>query len=65
MAQQNAQAIQNSFAQTKELESRLTIRQAELNQQTALENANKTFQMDMADFNEKSIWTSTWRLTFS
>ena len=52
LAQQNAQAIQNSFAQTKELESRLTIRQAELNQQTALENANKTFQMDMANFNE-------------
>jgi len=52
LAQQNAQAIQATFTQTKELESRATIAQGQIDQQTALDHANKTFQMDMANFNE-------------
>ena len=52
LAQQNAQAIQAAFTQTKELESRATIAQGQIDQQTALDHANKTFQMDMANFNE-------------
>jgi len=51
IAQSNAQAIQASVSQQKSIEAQQNIRQAELNQQVAMQNANQVFQMDMAQFN--------------
>ena len=50
IAQSNAQAIQQSVAQSREIESREEIFNAQARQQTALQNASNVFQMDMTQF---------------
>ena len=50
LAQANAQAIQQSVAQTREIESREEIFNAQARQQTALQNANNVFKFDLAQF---------------
>tara|TARA_B100001093_G_scaffold193120_1_gene185601 strand:+ start:542 stop:2563 length:2022 start_codon:yes stop_codon:yes gene_type:complete len=50
IAQSNAQAIQNSVAQDKNIEATANIKNAELAQQTAMFNAQNVFAMDMAQF---------------
>jgi hypothetical protein len=50
LAQSNAQAIQASVAQTRDIESREELTNVQLRQQTALQNASNVFQMDMAQF---------------
>ena len=50
LAQSNAQAIQASVAQTREIEAREDLTNVQLRQQTALQNAATVFQMDMAQF---------------
>ena len=50
IAQANAQAIQASVAQSRELESREELTNVQLRQQTAMQNASNVFQMDMAQF---------------
>jgi hypothetical protein len=51
MAQSNAQAIQASVAQQKEIEFRTDEANAQRKQQVALSNADKVFNMNMAQFN--------------
>tara|TARA_R100001443_G_scaffold4143_1_gene12388 strand:- start:233 stop:2446 length:2214 start_codon:yes stop_codon:yes gene_type:complete len=51
LAQANAQAIQQSVAQTREIESREEVFNAQARQQTALQNASNVFQLNMAQFN--------------
>jgi len=50
LAQANAQAIQQSVGQQKSIEAQAEIQNAQFRQQTALDNAGKVFQMDMAQF---------------
>ena len=50
LAQSNAQAIQAAISQERTLETQVNIRQAELKQQTALQNAQNVFSLDMAQF---------------
>ena len=50
IAQSNAQAIQQSVAQSLDIESREELFNAQARQQTALQNAGNVFQMDMAQF---------------
>ena len=50
LAQSNAQAIQASVAQTRDIESREELANAQMQQQTAMQNASNVFQMDMAQF---------------
>jgi hypothetical protein len=50
IAQSNAQAIQSSVAQQKDIEFKESEANTQRKQQTALDNANKVFQMDMAQF---------------
>ena len=50
IAQSNAQAIQQSISQQKSIEAQTNIENAKLRQQTALSNANKVFNLDMAQF---------------
>ena len=50
VAQSNAQAIQQSVAQSREIESREDLFNAQANQQTALQNANNVFKFDLAQF---------------
>jgi hypothetical protein len=50
IAQSNAQAIQASVAQQKGIEAQESEANAARGQQTALDNAGKVFQMDMAQF---------------
>jgi len=50
LAQANAQAIQQSVGQQKAIEAQAEIQDAQFRQQTALDNAGKVFQMDMAQF---------------
>jgi len=50
IAQSNAQAIQQSVAQSLDIESREDLFNAQARQQTALQNAGNVFQMDMAQF---------------
>ncbi len=50
IAQANAQAIQQSVAQTRDIESREELANTQLRQQTALQNAGNVFQMNMAQF---------------
>jgi hypothetical protein len=50
IAQSNAQAIQASVAQQKGIEAQEAEANAARGQQTALDNAGKVFQMDMAQF---------------
>jgi hypothetical protein len=51
IAQSNAQAIQSSVAQQRNIEAQESEANAARGQQTALDNAGKVFQMDMAQFN--------------
>jgi len=51
IAQSNAQAIQQSISQQKSIEAQTNIENAKLRQQTALSNADKVFNLDMAQFN--------------
>ncbi len=50
LAQSNAQAIQASVAQSRDIEAREELANAQMRQQTALQNAGNVFQMDMAQF---------------
>lgn len=50
IAQSNAQAIQSSVSQQKNIEAAEAEANAQRAQQTALTNANNVFQMDMAQF---------------
>ena len=50
IAQSNAQAIQSSVAQQRNIEAQEAEANAARGQQTALDNAGKVFQMDMAQF---------------
>ena len=50
IAQSNAQAIQASVAQTRDIEAREELANTQMRQQTALQNAGNVFQMDMAQF---------------
>ena len=50
IAQSNAQAIQASVSQQKNIEAQAAEANAQRSQQTALDNAGKVFQMDMAQF---------------
>lgn len=50
IAQSNAQAIQSSVAQQKDMEFREAEANTQRRQQTALTNANNVFQMNMAQF---------------
>ena len=50
IAQSNAQAIQQSVSQQKSIEAQEAEANAARGQQTALDNAGKVFQMDMAQF---------------
>ena len=51
LAQQNAQAIQQSVSQQKGIEAQAEIQNAQMRQQTALTNASNVFNMNMAQFN--------------
>lgn len=51
IAQANAQAIQQSVAQEKTLISQEALANAQLRQQTALQNAQNVFSLNMAQFN--------------
>ena len=50
LAQANAQAIQASVAQQKTIEAQAAEADTQRRQQVATDNANKVFQMDMAQF---------------
>ena len=50
LAQANAQAIQQSVAQEKTLISQEALANAQFQQQTALQNANNVFRLDLAQF---------------
>jgi len=50
LAQSNAQAIQQSVGQQKSIEAQVEIQNAQLRQQTALSNADKVFNLNMAQF---------------
>jgi len=50
LAQSNAQAIQQSVGQQKEIEARAELQDAQFRQQTALSNADKVFQLNLAQF---------------
>jgi len=50
IAQSNAQAIQASVAQSKNIEAQESLKNAEMAQQRATQNASQVFQMDMANF---------------
>ena len=50
IAQSNAQAIQTYINQERSIEAQINIKEAEFAQQTALQNANNVFQLDMAQF---------------
>ena len=51
LAQANAQAIQQSVAQEKNLIAQESLANAQLRQQTALQNAQNVFSLNMAQFN--------------
>ena len=50
IAQQNAQTIQASIAQERGIEAQVAIEEARFSQQTALQNAQNVFQLDLAQF---------------
>jgi len=50
LAQANAQAIQQSVGQQKAIEAQAELTNAQFRQQTALDNAGKVFQLNMAQF---------------
>jgi hypothetical protein len=51
IAQSNAQAIQASIAQEKGIEAQVALQNAQFRQQTALQNAENVFSLNMAQFN--------------
>ena len=51
LAQSNAQAIQQSVSQQKSIEAQAELQNAQMRQQTALSNADKVFNLNMAQFN--------------
>ena len=51
IAQSNAQAIQTSIAQERDIESRVSLQEAQFKQQSALQNAQNVFNLDIAQFN--------------
>ena len=51
LAQQNAQTIKESVFQQRGIEAQAEIQNAQMRQQTALSNADKTFNLNMAQFN--------------
>ena len=51
IAQSNAQAIQQSVGQQKAIEAQAELQNAQFRQQTALSNADKVFNLNMAQFN--------------
>ena len=53
IAQSNAQAIQASVAQSKNIEAQEAAQNAQMAQETAMQNASVAFQMDMANFNDQ------------
>tara|TARA_Y100000004_G_scaffold101369_1_gene113671 strand:- start:159 stop:2519 length:2361 start_codon:yes stop_codon:yes gene_type:complete len=50
IAQSNAQAIQTSIGQEREAEVRVALQDAQFRQQTAQQNAQNVFQLDLAQF---------------
>ena len=50
LAQSNAQAIQTSIGQEREAEVRVALQDAQFRQQTAQQNAQNVFQLDLAQF---------------
>jgi hypothetical protein len=50
LAQSNAQSIKESVTQQRSIEAQAEQMNAQMRQQTALENASKVFNMDMAQF---------------
>ena len=50
IAQSNAQAIQASIAQQKDIEARIAIKEGEFRQEAAMQTAQAVFNMDMANF---------------
>ena len=50
LAQSNAQAIQQSVSQQKTIEAQAEIQNTQFRQQTAMQNAQNVFAMDMAQF---------------
>jgi len=50
IAQANAQAIQQSVSQQRGIDAQVALKEAEFRQQTALSNADKVFNLDMAQF---------------
>ena len=51
IAQSNASAIQSAIQQERNIEAQVAIKEAEFQQQTALSNAQRVFQFDLAQFN--------------
>jgi hypothetical protein len=51
IAQSNAQAIQASIAQEKGIEAQVALQNSQFRQQTALQNAENVFSLNMAQFN--------------
>ena len=54
IAQANAQAIQQSVSQQRGIDAQVALKEAEFKQQTALSNADKVFNLDMAQFSADS-----------
>jgi hypothetical protein len=50
LAQANAQAIQQAVGQQKSIEAQAELQNAQMRQQTALSNADKVFNLNMAQF---------------
>jgi|TARA_B100000123_G_scaffold169458_1_gene125647 hypothetical protein len=50
IAQSNAQAIQAAVAQERSIEAQVAIKEAEFQQQSAIQNAQNVFQLDLAQF---------------
>ena len=51
IAQSNASAIQSAISQERNIEAQVAIKEAEFRQSTALSNAQRVFQFDLAQFN--------------
>ena len=50
IAQSNAQAIQAAVSQEKNIQAQVAIKEAEFQQQSAIQNAQNVFQLDLAQF---------------
>ena len=51
IAQSNAQALQASIGQERDIEARVSLQDAQFRQQAALQNAQNIFSLDIAQFN--------------